>query len=79
MAIITFQPEFRPALPCVFGAKDYREFRAVLEEMDRILASTGIEHRFILERMEELDPDLSAKRFARHYRHLPWCFYLMVL
>lgn len=70
MEIIALQPEFRPALPCVFGAKDYREFRAVLEEMDRLLEVSGIERRFILDRLEALNPKLSPKKFARHYQHL---------
>lgn len=47
METIAFQTEFRPALPVVFGAKDYREFRATLEEMDRILTVTGIEDQMI--------------------------------
>jgi hypothetical protein len=47
VAIITFEPEFRPALPCVFGAKDYQEFRADLIEADRILTETGLEERLI--------------------------------
>ena len=41
--IVAFQPELRPELPIVFGAKDYRQFRATVEEMDRILTETGIE------------------------------------
>ncbi len=48
METIAFQTEFRPALPVVFGAKDYREFRTTLEEMDRILTVTGIEDRMIV-------------------------------
>ena len=32
---IPFQPELRPELPVINGAKDYREFRATLEEMDK--------------------------------------------
>ncbi len=47
MKIVSYQPELRPALPCVFSAKDYREFRAGLIEMDRILVETGIEGRLI--------------------------------
>ncbi len=47
MKTIAFQTEFRPALPVVFGAKDYREFRVTLEEMDRLLSTTGIEDRMI--------------------------------
>jgi len=52
MAIVHFQPEFRPALPCVFGAKDYREFREALIEMDRILDKSGAELRLIGQKVE---------------------------
>ena len=49
MNSIAYQPEFRPALPTVFGAKEYREFREILEQMDRLLIQTGVEHRMITE------------------------------
>lgn len=52
--ILPFQPEFRPALPTVYGAKDYREFRSILEQMDRLLTTTGIENRLIVNRMRRL-------------------------
>ena len=45
--MINIQTELRPALPTVYGPKDYREFRSTLEEMDRILEVSGIEKRFI--------------------------------
>ena len=67
---IAFQPELRPELPVVFGAKDYREFRATLEEMDRILTITGIEQRFIMKRIHAMDGPLSQKRLQWHYRTL---------
>jgi len=70
--IIAFQPELRPALPCVFAAKDYREFRATLVEMDRILIVSGIENRFIarqVKRLEKRDGKrLSVRRAQRHGR-----------
>ena len=72
MDIITFQPELRPALPCVFAAKDYREFRATLVEMDRILVVSGIENRFIARQIKALETRggqrLSARRAQRHGR-----------
>ena len=65
MVIIHFQPEFRPALPCVFGAKDYREFRGVLIEMDRILAESGAELGLIRQKVEAygwpLDPQAHSE------------------
>jgi hypothetical protein len=70
--IITFQPELRPALPCVFASKDYREFRATLVEMDRILSVSGIENRFIARQIKELEKRdgkrLSARHAQRHGR-----------
>ena len=66
--MLPFQPEFRPELPVVFGAKDYREFRATLEEMDRILSATGIEDRFIANRIEAMGVDLSPKHLHWHSR-----------
>jgi len=52
MDTIAFQPELRPELPVVYGAKDYREFRDTLIEMDRILTVTGLEDRFVSDRIE---------------------------
>ncbi len=67
--IIAFQPSFRPALPVVFGAKDYREFRETLVEMDRILVESGLEVRLIADRMKTLGCEkLSAKRQQYHWR-----------
>jgi len=61
--IVQFQPSFRPALPKVHGAKDYRQFRDTLIEMDHILAATGLEDRLINERISALGHvNSSAKR-----------------
>lgn len=70
MGIIAFQPEFRPALPCVFASKDYHEFRAILIEMDRILSASGLEDRFIRERIESDGKPLSPKQALRRGTHL---------
>ncbi|MBD1400073.1 hypothetical protein [Pelovirga terrestris] len=48
MKTIAFQTELRPELPVVFGAKDYREFRETIEEVDHFLTATGIEHRLLV-------------------------------
>ncbi len=66
--IVAYQPEFRPELPVVFGAKDYREFRSTLVEMDRILKVTGIEDRLITSRIKALGVDLTPKRLQWHWR-----------
>ncbi len=68
MNIITYQNELRPVLPTVFGAKDYREFRKTLEEMDHILTATGIEHRILTQKIIEKNPHLSMKRQQNLYR-----------
>lgn len=66
MSIIAFQPEFRPALPVVFGAKDYREFRAILVEMDRILVVSGLEGRFVGQYIASLKTQPSLRQLQRH-------------
>ncbi len=72
MDIITFQPELRPELPDIFAAKDYREFRATLVEMDRILSVSGIKNRFITRQIkileESADKPFSPRRAQRHGR-----------
>jgi hypothetical protein len=70
MSIITFEPEFRPALPCVFGAKDYREFRAALVEADRILATTGIEERLVSRRIASYEKPFPSRQLKRHVKTL---------
>ncbi|MEE9368743.1 MAG: hypothetical protein V3V05_07750 [Pontiella sp.] len=72
--IITFQPE----PPCVFASKDYREFRATLVEMDRILSIFGMENRFIARQINTLEKRdgkrLSARRAQRHPARHHWRF-----
>jgi len=67
MTTIAFQQELRPALPVVFGAKDYREFRSTIEEIDRILTATDLEHRMIAQRIEASN---SSKPQQTHYETL---------
>lgn len=70
MGIIHFQPEFRPALPCVFGAKDYRTFRATLIEMDRILTFTGLESRIITAQIDSYEKPILPRQLPRHCKTL---------
>ena len=65
MKTIAFQTEFRPALPVVFGAKDYREFRDTLVEMDRILTVTGIEDRMIVQHLKSFAEAHPEKQFRQ--------------
>ena len=66
MAIVNFQPEFRPALPSVIASKDYREFRAGLVEVDRILMATGIEDRFVSNRIASYEKAIKPRPLRRH-------------
>ena len=74
MNIITYQNELRPALPYVFGPKDYRDFRETLEEMDHILTESGIEYRLIHKKILEEDATFSIQRqhflFQKYRRDL---------
>lgn len=65
MKTIAFQTEFRPALPVVFGAKDYREFRTTLEEMDQLLTVTGIEDRMIAQHLKSFAVAHPEKQFRQ--------------
>jgi hypothetical protein len=66
MGIIAFQPELRPALIQVSGCKDYQEYRAILIEMDRILAVSGLEQRLINTRMKAMGVALFGGKAQRH-------------
>lgn len=45
--ILAYQPALRPALPCVYGPVEFREFRDQLIQIDRFLNEGGIESAFI--------------------------------
>ena len=45
--IIVYQPALRPALPCVYGPVDFRDYRDRLVTIDRMLLEGGIEAVFI--------------------------------
>lgn len=72
MRIITFQPELRPELINVLASKDYREFRAILVEMDRILSVSGLENHFVARQIQRLeqsaDQPFTPQRMQRHGR-----------
>ena len=70
MKTIAFQTEFRPALPVVFGAKDYREFREMIEETDHFLTVTGIEHRMLTRHLKSLAETCPAKHRPKSYKTL---------
>ncbi len=68
MVIVAFQTELRPELPEINGSKDYREFRATLEDMDRILVKSGIEYRFISKHLEKLGLKPNTGKYQFHCR-----------
>jgi len=70
VSLITFEPEFRAALPCVFGAKDYREFRAALEEADRILVTSGVKERLVSRRIASYEKAFPSRPLKRHVKTL---------
>ena len=47
MQSITYQPFLRPALPQVFGPKEYREERQLFIRIDELLSTSGLEAEFI--------------------------------
>jgi hypothetical protein len=67
MENIALQDEFRPCIPTVLAPKDYREFRARLEEMDRILTVSGLEHAFLTHHLEAC-PDVPQSQWSRLFR-----------
>jgi hypothetical protein len=56
----TYQPALRPALPLVYGPVDYREHRALFEQIDGILTASGIEQEFIDIALAERQIDAAA-------------------
>ena len=70
MKTIAFQTEFRPALPVVFGAKDYREFRETIEEVDHFLTATGIEHRMLISHLNLSVESCPANHRPKSYKIL---------
>ena len=60
------QQALRPELPLYFVPKEYREFRDTLIEANRILES-GIEYRFIVQRMEACGIDPLTKAAQSFY------------
>lgn len=59
---MTYQDEFCPAHPSVFAGKDYREYRADLETVGRILKQSGIENNIIFSKIDNEYSDLSFER-----------------
>lgn len=78
MEIIPLQQEFRPAFPNVYGAADYREFRATLIKMDELLVKSHLEHDLVMQALTRLadshdesdKASLSQAQANYHYQQL---------
>jgi hypothetical protein len=66
--IIAYQPALRPALPIVYGPREYREQRATFERMDQILARSGLDQDFLHAAMKDQSFD-PAERTAKENQH----------
>jgi IS5 family transposase len=45
--ILAYQPALRPALPCIFGPVEFREFRDQLVQIDAMLTHGGLDATFL--------------------------------
>ena len=70
--MIAIQTEFRPDIPNVYAAADYREFREVLSRMDRIL-NAGLAEELVQAWLEKWESDregcVSQGRLALMWRY----------
>jgi len=62
---ITYQPFLRPALPQVFGPKEYREERQLFIRIDELLSTSGLEAEFIGLSMKHCGFDPRSHRAGR--------------
>ena len=53
MRFVAQEQELGPELPNVFGNADYAEYRAQMEQIDELLIRSGVERRFVEQRLEE--------------------------
>ena len=50
---IVYQPPLRPALPCIYGPVEFRDYLKRLVEIDRMLVEGGVESAFIQSALNE--------------------------
>ena len=71
--IIGFQESLRPVLPSVLGCKDYQEERQLLERIDQILRSSGLEAKFLRLSREDFEAgervQAGGRALQRHLWH----------
>ena len=71
MQKMTYQQHLSPALRVIVGNADYRERRLMLERIDRELMVTGLEMRFVEERIRQAKTEggLSTRRRQNVIKH----------
>lgn len=69
VATIAYQPALRPALPCIYGPVEFREFRDQFVQIDRMLDEGGIETTF-LQLVRAENPAAWADADAKQLRRL---------
>jgi hypothetical protein len=71
MQKMIYQQHLSPALQVIQGNADYRERRLILERIDRELMVTGLEKRFVDQRIKlaEAQGNLSARRLQNVIKH----------
>jgi hypothetical protein len=71
MQKMIYQQHLSPALQVIVGNADYRERRLILERIDRELMVTGLERRFVDQRIKlmEAQGNLSARRLQNVIKH----------
>jgi len=72
--MIAFQPNFRPALPNVYGASDYCEFRDQLSQIDQLLRCSGVEDAMIDSAMARWEAEAMQEgvMITQHNRQRQW-------
>lgn len=58
--VIPLQEHLRPVLPNVKGCKDYQDEQRLLERVDRILAGSGVEQKFLEKSVEIFEQKVRA-------------------
>jgi IS5 family transposase len=65
---LAFQDLFRPALPEIYAAKDYRDKRAFYEKLDQLIRSLSLDELFVSCAVDAHAHRVNNERFLRHSR-----------
>ena len=75
MRTVSFQHEFRPDIPNVYGTLDYWEFRETLIKIDEILIKSGLEEQIVIKAVaqyvndHEIDPNVFYSRKSAAFQY----------